>query len=157
MVFQIGRKLRNSLYSCLLAICLSCITTSSTAQIKTDLSAVKVEELSDQQILAFILEWQKLGISDQELETRLIQMGMTRESAGLLRNRITSLKTNSHQSIQQQKQILPGSTTTAQRQKVSDSLQVAQKNELTDTGFVFQFPELETALRDLLTATGDRI
>jgi hypothetical protein len=28
---------------------------------------------------------------------------------------------------------------------------------LKDNGFVFQFPELESALRDLLTATADRI
>src|SRR5690606_28582524 len=67
------------------------ITTDAQTQIP-DVSKVRVEQLSDQQILRLITEAEKRGLNDEQLIQSLGQRGMAAGEQQKLRGRITQVR-----------------------------------------------------------------
>ena len=69
----------------------------------TDLSEVKVDELSDSQIRQFVREAESRGLSEAELEAEAINRGMPYSEIQKLRGRIEELQTADEASADQQR------------------------------------------------------
>lgn len=107
------------------------------AQVKPDLSTVKVDELSDQQVGAFVYELQKLGITDQQMDQQLQQMGMSTSNIQLLRRRMNAIRSQGSTAIQPAPK-QGNSATTAQRQQLGDSLLGVQQAGKAQFDYVYE-------------------
>src|SRR5690606_14405036 len=78
-------------YLILLAGLFCLITAQAQTQIP-DVSKVRVEQLSDEQVLRIITEAEKRGLNDEQLIQSLSQRGMAAGEQQKLRNRITTVR-----------------------------------------------------------------
>ena len=82
---------RFTIISVLLCI-IMCFNNAVYAQIPGNLSKVRVEELTDDQISRFILEANRLGIKDNEIEMQALQNGMNPDEIVKLRSRLLAVR-----------------------------------------------------------------
>lgn len=87
--------MKNPIYNCLkgllfLFFCLICLTSS--AQLPSDLSAVKASQISDVQLQQIVKRAQESGVSNEQLETELLRRGLPPTELAELKLRMQQLE-----------------------------------------------------------------
>ncbi len=89
------KMLKKILLAIILAIAVTGYTHAQTSQSNSDLSTVNVDDMSDEQIKAYLKRAQSSGLSEQQLLIMAKQRGMSEVQIQKLRNRINSLGVSS--------------------------------------------------------------
>lgn len=135
MPFQIFSSCRHLLYRALLLFSLLVfINVTVKSQTNEDLSDVRVEELTDDQVRKFVSEIDRLGLRDDQVEQLAIERGMSPVEIARLRVRIQAArKVISSQNTTKPK---PAGVTTDER-RVQDSIGIAEQKPLSDFTGIF--------------------
>lgn len=94
------------------------VVAASYAQVPNDLSKVRIEQLSDEQVLAVMQKLKSSGASDAQIEQEAIKRGMTNNQITLLKRRIASL--NNKESTEEERR-LDNSSDTSEVQGINDT------------------------------------
>ena len=98
-----------------------------------DLSNIKVEELTDEQVRLFITESDRLGLKDMQIEQLALQKGMSPVEVVKLKTRLQSVrKVLSSSGLPVEQQSIPSSAPPAQ-----DSITIQEQKPLSDYTTVF--------------------
>src|SRR3546814_746326 len=144
-----------------------------TAQAQTpDVSKIKVEQLSDEQVLRMITEADKRGLSDEQLIQSLGQRGMAAGEQQQLRSRLTtvrqqrlgSTRTNdivtpgdADRSVTQEIDLVEGMSDQAQQQPADTGLRVFGSELFRNTNIRFE-PNLNIPTpKNYVIGTGDQL
>jgi protein involved in polysaccharide export with SLBB domain len=107
-------------------------------QTVNNLDRIRVEELTDEQVNRFILEINRLGIKDDDVEIRALQQGMNPDEVVKLRNRLSAAR----KSINAANRGLLQPQANNSKAEISDSIKLAEKSPLSD--FTGVFSELQS-------------
>jgi protein involved in polysaccharide export with SLBB domain len=131
-----GRSLSNFLFlfKCtVVTVLLLAHSPQAKAQSKIDLTTVKVEELSDDQLRQLMTEANRLGLSDAQIEQLAIQQGMSPETAAKLKTKLQVVRSNIAPQY-----VNPTTTENAGlRNKINDSILNLERAPLNDYNFIF--------------------
>jgi protein involved in polysaccharide export with SLBB domain len=110
-----------------------CLPNYTSAQTSDELSRVRVEELTDEQISRFVLDANRSGIKDEQIEMQALQRGMNPDEIIKLRSRLSAARkflTNSNAQLSNPKQ-------NSSKTKIEDSVSGIEKLPLSDYTAVF--------------------
>jgi protein involved in polysaccharide export with SLBB domain len=110
-----------------------CLPNYTSAQTSDELSRVRVEELTDEQINRFVLDANRSGIKDEQIEMQALQRGMNPDEIIKLRSRLSAARkflTNSNAQLSNPKQ-------NSSKTKIEDSVSGIEKLPLSDYTAVF--------------------
>jgi protein involved in polysaccharide export with SLBB domain len=130
---QNGRIILRHIYSYLLILFFLFLHNNIKAQTSDELSRVRVEELTDEQISRFVLDAGRLAIKDEQIEIQALQRGMNPDEIVKLRSRLSAarkiLTTANNQ--------LLNSKISTNKSPAKDSITAAEKSPLLDYSTVF--------------------
>jgi protein involved in polysaccharide export with SLBB domain len=112
---------------------LLCLSNSSSAQTSDELSRVRVEELTDEQISRFVLDASRMGIKDEEIEIQALQRGMNPDEIVKLRSRLSAARKLVNNANPQLLNPKPNSS----KNKIQDSITAIEKSPLLDYIAIF--------------------
>lgn len=104
------------------------------AQVYQDMSSVRVEELTDDQVKRYITEMNRSGLSEAQIDQMMIQRGMNALELSKLKARVQAMKRSQGFSLPSTERISqPGSI----NRKTDDSLTSLEKRPLMDYNEIF--------------------
>jgi len=108
----------------------------SIAQTADDLSNIKVEELTDDQIRRFVVDINRLGITEDQIEQLALQRGMNPVELVKFKDRLKSVRKalNSSQ---------PTGPTVSRGSSISDSISLMEQNPVQDFNTIFSELQLK--------------
>jgi protein involved in polysaccharide export with SLBB domain len=104
------------------------------AQNTGDLSRIRVEELTDDQLSRFILEASRLGIKDEQIEIEALKNGMNPDEIVKLRSRLAAIRKSINTA---NSKFLQPDVNTTSKGHLQDSIKAAEKQPVSDYASVF--------------------
>ena len=116
-----------------LFFCIVMLQMNAHSQVADRLDNVRIEELTDDQLRKFVLEADRMGLTDDQLETAALQKGMSPVELVKLKERIQSArKALSSEQFQLQLQKKTGSNN-----RIKDSISAVEQNPVKDFSTLF--------------------
>ncbi len=110
-----------------------CFHNTGSAQNSDELSRVRVEELTDEQISRFALDAGRLGVKDEQIEMQALQRGMNPDEIVKLRSRLSAARKLLNNTNTQ----VVNSTLNSSKNKIKDSVTAIEKLPLSEYTTIF--------------------